>query len=105
MAGAVFDGRAAAESNITVTGGAFNLCLMADGRIAFSTGCLGTSTYGYRASPFCLCRSAYCRTIVACALLPILTAFVPFAFAFVPMDNAEPSVSPGAVGFPSAAAL
>lgn len=68
MAGAVFDGCAAAESNITVTGGAFNLCLMADGRIAFSTGCLGTSTYGYRAFPFCLCRSAYCRTIVACRL-------------------------------------
>lgn len=52
MAVAVFDGRAAAESNITVTGGAFNLCLMADGRIAISTGCLGTSTYGYRASAF-----------------------------------------------------
>ena len=68
MAGAVFDGRAAAESNITVTGGAFNLCLMADGRIAFSTGCLGTSTYGYRAFPFCLCRSTYCRTIAACRL-------------------------------------
>jgi len=88
MAGAVFDGCAAAESNITVTGGAFNLCLMADGRIAFSTGCLGTSTYGYRAFPFCLCRSAYCRTIVACRLCIRATELVPLAVVTYPKEVA-----------------
>ena len=65
MTGAVFDGRAAAESNITVTGGAFNLRLMADGRIAFSTGGLGINTHGNGFFPLAACQRPDCRAGIA----------------------------------------
>ena len=65
MAGAACDGCTAAESDIIISGSAFNLCFMTDGRIILSAGCLGTHTHGNSIFPFAPCQRPDSRAGIA----------------------------------------